>query len=61
MTWAGPLGRLRAAGFVEERISEGAILNLLHPGTRKEAWVSMHIEKDAGRLARRILHDAGLE
>jgi predicted RNA binding protein YcfA (HicA-like mRNA interferase family) len=61
MTWAGLLRRLRAAGFVEEGISKGSHRKLVHPVTTKEVWVSMHTRKDVGRLARRILRDAGLE
>ena len=61
MTWAGLFPRLRAAGFVEERIGKGCHRKLVPPVTRKEVWVSMHTRKDVGRLARRILRDAGLE
>ena len=53
--------RLRAAGFVEERIGKGSHRKLVHPVTTKEIWVSVHTKKDVGRLARRILKDAGLE
>jgi predicted RNA binding protein YcfA (HicA-like mRNA interferase family) len=61
MTSVGLLRRLRAAGFVEERIGEGGHRKLVHPVTKNEVWVSMHTKKDVGRLARRILRDAGLE
>ena len=52
---------LRSAGFVEERIGKGSHWRFVHPVTRKEVWVSVHTKKDVGRLARRILKDAGLE
>ena len=61
MTWAELIRRLRAAGFVEERIGKGSHRKLVHPVTKKEIWVSVHTKKDVGRLARRILKDAGLE
>jgi predicted RNA binding protein YcfA (HicA-like mRNA interferase family) len=61
MTWAEPIRRLRAAGFVEQRIGKGSHRKLVHPETGKEVWVSIHTKKDVGRLARRILRDAGLE
>ena len=61
MTWAELIPRLRSAGFVEERIGKGSQRKLIHPITEKEVWVSIHTKKDVGRLARRILKDAGLE
>jgi predicted RNA binding protein YcfA (HicA-like mRNA interferase family) len=61
MTWAELIRRLRAAGFVEQRLGKGSHRKLVHPGTNKEIWVSVHTKKDVGRLARRILRDAGLE
>ena len=48
-------------GFVEERIGKGSHRRFMHPATKKEIWVSVHTKKDVGRLARRILKDAGLE
>jgi predicted RNA binding protein YcfA (HicA-like mRNA interferase family) len=61
MTWAELIRRLRSAGFVEERIGKGSHRRFVHPVTKKEVWVSVHTKKDVGRLARRILKDAGLE
>jgi len=61
MTWAEVIRCLRSAGFVEERIGKGSHWRFVHPVTRKEVWVSVHTKKDVGRLARRILKDAGLE
>lgn len=61
MTWAELIRLLRAAGFVEQRLGKGSHRKLVHPLTKKEIWVSVHTKKDVGRLARRILRDAGLE
>ena len=61
MTWAGLIRRLRSAGFVEQRIGKWSHPKLVHPITKNEVWVSIHTKKDVGRLARRILKDAGLE
>ena len=36
-------------------------LLLKHPVTGKEVWVAVHTKKDAGRLANRILREAGVE
>ncbi len=61
MTWGELRRRLRSAGFVEKRIGKGSHRKFVHPITKKELWVSVHTKKDVGRLARRILKDAGLE
>jgi predicted RNA binding protein YcfA (HicA-like mRNA interferase family) len=61
MTWAELTRRLRSAGFVGERIGRGSHRKFAHPITKKEVWVSIHTKKDVGRLAHRILKDAGLE
>jgi predicted RNA binding protein YcfA (HicA-like mRNA interferase family) len=61
MTRAELIRRLRAAGFVDQRLGKGSHRKLVHPTTGKEIWVSVHTKKDVGRLARRILRDAGLE
>ena len=34
---------------------------LKHPTSRKEVWVAVHTKKDAGRLGKRILREAGVE
>lgn len=60
MTWAELIRRLKAAGFVEQRVGKGSHLKLVHPRTGKEIWVSVHTKKDVGRLAKRMLKDAGL-
>ena len=52
--------RLREAGFVEQRVGKGSHRKFVHPKTGKEVWVAIHTKKDAGRLAERILRDAGL-
>ena len=52
--------RLKAAGFVEKRTGKGSHMLLVHLGTGKEVWVTVH-GKDAGRLGNRILRDAGVE
>jgi predicted RNA binding protein YcfA (HicA-like mRNA interferase family) len=61
MTWAELLRRLKAAGFVEQRTGKGSHRKFVHPVTGKEIWVSIHTRKDVGRLAERILRDAGLK
>lgn len=61
MTWAELIRRLRSAGFVEERLGKGSHRRFVHPVTKKEVWVSVHTKKDVGRLALRMLQDAGLE
>jgi predicted RNA binding protein YcfA (HicA-like mRNA interferase family) len=61
MTWAELIRRLRSSGFVEQRIGKGSHRKFVHPVSGKEVWVSVHTKKDVGRLARRILKDAGLE
>jgi predicted RNA binding protein YcfA (HicA-like mRNA interferase family) len=61
MTWAELIRRLRAAGFVDQRLGKGSRRKLVHLTTRKEIWVSVHTKEDVGRLARRMLRDAGLE
>ena len=49
VTWAEVIRKLKAAGFVEVRSGKG-----------KEVWVAVHTKKDAGRLANRILREAGV-
>jgi predicted RNA binding protein YcfA (HicA-like mRNA interferase family) len=51
---SAPLTRARGDG-------KGSHRRFVHPVTKKEVWVSVHTKKDVGRLARRILKDAGLE
>jgi predicted RNA binding protein YcfA (HicA-like mRNA interferase family) len=60
VTWGELVRRLRKAGFVEERIGKGSHRKFVHPKTGKEVWVAIHTKKDAGRMAERILRDAGL-
>ena len=52
--------KLKTAGFVEKRTGKGSHVLFVHPESGKEVWVTMH-EHDAGRLANRILRDAGVE
>jgi predicted RNA binding protein YcfA (HicA-like mRNA interferase family) len=61
MTWAELVRRPLSAGFVEQRIGKGSHRKFVHPVTKKEVWVSIHTKKEVGRLAHRILKDAGLE
>jgi predicted RNA binding protein YcfA (HicA-like mRNA interferase family) len=61
MTWGELVRRLHKAGFVERRVGKGNHRKFSHPKTGKEVWVAIHTKKDAGRLADRILRDAGLE
>ena len=53
--------KLKAAGFIEVRSGKGSHLRLKHPETGKEVWVAVHTKKDAGRLANRILREAGVQ
>jgi predicted RNA binding protein YcfA (HicA-like mRNA interferase family) len=61
VTWAEVVRRLEAAGFVELRSGKGRHRLLRHPTTGKEVWVAVHTLKDAGRLGKRILREAGVE
>ena len=53
--------RLKAAGSSRCGSGKGSHLLLKHPVTGKEVWVAVHTKKDAGRLANRILREAGVE
>jgi len=61
MTWGELVRALRKAGFVEQRTGRGSHRKFVHPKTGREVWVAIHTRKDAGRLADRILADAGLK
>ena len=61
MTWAELIRKLKAAGFVEDRGGKGSHYKLVNPKTGREVWVSVHTKKEVGRLAQRILIDAGLK
>jgi predicted RNA binding protein YcfA (HicA-like mRNA interferase family) len=61
MTWGELIRRLKAAGFLEHRAGKGSHRKFVHPRDGREIRVSVHTKKDVGRLATRILRDAGLE
>lgn len=60
MTWGELIRRLKAAGFKPGRKGDGSHVKMVHPDGR-EVWVSIHTKKDVGRLAHKILQDAGLK
>ena len=61
MTWAELIRKLKAAGFIEQRMGKGSHRQLVHPGTGRVVTVSIHTKNEVGTgLARRILKEAGL-
>jgi predicted RNA binding protein YcfA (HicA-like mRNA interferase family) len=59
--WSEVIRKLKAAGYVEVRTGKGSHRKLVHPGTGKVVWVTVHGQQDAGHLGNRILKDAGVE
>ena len=60
VTWGEVIRKLKAAGYVEQRQGKGSHLRLVHSGTGRIVWVSVHTKKDARGLGNRILREAGI-
>lgn len=61
MTWGELIRKLKAAGFVEQRIGKGSHRQFIHPATGRVITIAVHTKHEVGTgLARRILKEAGL-